>query len=280
MFTVWDSLDVQQFTFTTDLEPFDLVIDPYNWILKNLIEGDLYTVEGQVIDIGDSTGIGGAEVYWAGPFDPFTGAPLDSGVDTTDANGYFQFEIVNGDYGMQALKDGYLMSRLYFNSVSSDTSGLILTLSQPQASYNLDLINFTLEGNQVADTILVVSNVGTGDMFIQTVEADFSGDSHKRGLKHLRYKQFPFRELLSALPPVAMVAQDPIDSLWVQVHHDIQEDPSNQYDLANTYAQDNGGTWYLKLTTHVQPATFNNMRINIIIDADNDFSTGDPSIGA
>jgi len=56
-FTVWDSLDTQQFIFSTGIEPLGLQVDPDNWILKNLIEGDVYSVEGQVIDIGDTSGV-------------------------------------------------------------------------------------------------------------------------------------------------------------------------------------------------------------------------------
>jgi len=188
--------------------------------------------------------------------------------------------MVTGEYGMQALKEGYLWSPQYFNSINSDTSGLTLALSQPQASYSLDALNITLENNQASDTMLVVSNSGTGDMFIQMVSGDFTGSLYKPGIQYLQYDQFPLKDLLRAAAPVANVFLDPIDSLWVQIHHDIQENPSNEYDLADTYVQDNEGIGYLKLTTHVQPTTFNDMRINIVMDTDNNPLTGDPSMGA
>jgi len=36
LFTIWNEEDFQQYTFLTDDEPFNLTIDPENWVLKNL----------------------------------------------------------------------------------------------------------------------------------------------------------------------------------------------------------------------------------------------------
>jgi len=280
LFTVWDSLNEQQFQFMTNIEPMALEVDPDNWVLKNIIEGDIYTVSGQVIDIGDSSGVADAEVYWSGPYDPFSGSALAIQIDTTDINGNFQFQVVNGDFGIQAYRPDYLVSKFYFHSVNSDSSGIILTLSQPQAVYYLDSLNFTLDNNQVIDTLFTVLNTGTGEMAIQVVEGNFTSKSNNLVKTPLLYSQFPVSDLLKASPAMTNKIADPVDSLWLQIHHDIQELPSNAYDLADTYVQGDDNTGYIKLTTHVQPATFNNLRINIIIDTDNNSSTGAPGYGA
>jgi len=313
-FTVWDSLSFQEFQFTSAFEPTDLAVDPDDWVLKSLTQGSTYAVGGSVIDAANSAPVPGALVVWEGPIDPNTGTSLSYGFDTTDVNGNFQFTLVSGDYALAAQKEGFLQSETVFRQVSGPVSNLTLTLSQPEAAFSLDSLGAALSQNQALDTVLLVSNLGSGSLFVQAVEGNFtnanpdkdiripaklSGSNHpdliasqypesrKAGMipmggqgrarfyrdAFLRH-QFPLEKLQNAPAPAQNLAADPVDSLWVQIHHDLRENPQNQFDLENIYIQDDAGLVYVKLTTYGNLVPPGNFRSNVFLDADNNAFTG------
>ncbi len=313
-FTVWDSLSFQEFQFTSAFEPTDLAVDPDDWVLKSLTQGSTYAVGGSVIDAANSAPVPGALVVWEGPIDPNTGTSLSYGFDTTDVNGNFQFTLVSGDYALAAQKEGFLQSETVFRQVSGPVSNLTLTLSQPEAAFSLDSLGAALSQNQALDTVLLVSNLGSGSLFVQAVEGNFtnanpdkdiripaklSGSNHpdliasqypesrKAGMipmggqgrarfyrdAFLRH-QFPLEKLHNAPAPAQNLAADPVDSLWVQIHHDLRENPQNQFDLENIYIQDDAGLVYVKLTTYGNLVPPGNFRSNVFLDADNNAFTG------
>lgn len=272
-FTIWDSLASQQFQFVTDTKPTNLQVDPDNWVLKHLTSGNAYSVTGTVVDIADSSTIPNAYVIWEGPYDPNTGAPLNFGIDSTDIHGNFQLLLLDGDYALVAFKDSFVTSEIHFYSIHNPISGVVLALSQPQAQFSIDSLQITLNNTQVFDTTLIIQNMGTGDLFVQSVEGDYSTTTF-RNRAPLLSRQFPLADLLKPRSAPQNRAVIPIDSLWQQLHHDAQENAQNVYDVENTFIQENNNIVYFKLTTYQQPPTYSTMRINIFIDADDDLATG------
>ncbi|RMG23488.1 MAG: hypothetical protein D6732_24745, partial [Methanobacteriota archaeon] len=278
---VWDSLQTQEFQFTTDVPPADLEFDPQNWILKYVTEGSLISVSGQVIDVADSTGIPGAVVFWEGPYDTVMGFPASSGQQFTDANGNFSLSLPPGVFALIGLHPNYLQSEFLFLDLQQDTSGIILALSQPLPHFSLDSLSVSLTGGEHLDTSITIQNIGSGNLFVQAVEGDASGPSVSFSPSTVLMSQLPSRDSFLA-PPTQQVLVPPIDSLWQHLHHDQQEHPGNPFDLKDTYVQKNAGLYYLKFTTYGQPATYTPLRINIFLDTDVDPSTGAPfwSVGA
>lgn len=290
-FTVWDSLNYQEFQFTTAFEPTELTVDPDNWVLKTITQGSTYAVGGSVINAANAALVPGALVVWEGPIDPNTGTSSGYGFDTTDVNGSFQFTLVSGDYAFVALKEGFLQSETIFRQVSGPISNLTLTLSQPEAAFSLDSLSVALSQNQVFDTLLLVSNIGSGSLFVQALEGNFASANPDKdiripanlsGLNHpdliaptmMMRHQFPLEKLQRSGAPSRGMAADPVDSLWVQIHHDLRENPQNQFDLENTYVQDDANLVYLKLTTYGNLAPPGNFRSNVFLDADHNSFTG------
>ncbi len=277
-FTVWDSLNFQEFQFTTAFEPTELAVDPDDWVLKNLTQGSTYAVGGSVINAANSTPVAGALAVWEGPIDPNTGTSLGYGFDSTDVNGNFQFTLVSGDYAFAALNDGFLQSETIFRQVSGAISNLTLTLSQPEAAFSLDSLGVALSQNQALDTLLLVSNLGSGDLFVQAVEGNFTAAAPAPAPAPLNSlllrRHIPLEKLQRSGAPSRGIAADPVDSLWVQIHHDLRENAQNQFDLENTYVQDDAGLVYVKLTTYGNLVPPGNFRSNVFLDADNNAFTG------
>ncbi|GAB4369692.1 MAG: hypothetical protein Kow0042_11560 [Calditrichia bacterium] len=281
LFTVWDSLANQTFQFVTDFQPTNLQIDPNRWVLKNVTSGNFYFAVGQVIDIGDSSGIPYAEVYWEGPYDPTTGQPQSWGVEPTDEFGHFQLSLLQGDYAFVAVKDSFLQSEAVFKSINTNISGLLLALSQPQESIYPDSIGIVLHQNETVDTTLTIENIGTGNLFVQAVEGKFETVSSPAFTPPLLAKQIDLTALQQTGSPPFLPqsgrfpqAKDPVDSLWQWIHHDAQENPQNIYDIENTYVQKDGNMFYVKFTTYQQPTLYHFLRINLFLDTDDDAQTG------
>ena len=277
LITVWDSLTTQQFQFTTDQAPTMVLIDPNNWVLKHLIEGDLHTISGMVIDAADSSGLSGAVVYWEGPYDPTTGMPLNSGMDTTDAAGNFQLQMVNGDYFLSAFYPNYLFSEGTFLHVEADTSGIIIALTQPQVAIIPDSLYIQLQDNEILDTTLTIQNVGSGTLYAQAVEGIIpfskSPGNAFSPISILR-KQISVKELLRKHPLPPSRQNAPVDSLWQHIYEDPQENPNNVFDSKDIFVQQSSNMIYFRFTTYQTPPTFNLYRINLFLDTDNDSTTG------
>ncbi|GEM_PF-244965 len=274
-FTVWDSLFTQQFAFITDTPPTDLQVDPDDWVLKHLTEGQVYTVDGTVIDLADSSGMAFAGVYWEGPYDTTTGFPLGSGIVTTGQSGDFQLSLIPGDYAIRASKIGYLSSPFHFIHVENNVSGMILSLSQPAADVTVDSLAISLLDNQTFDTTVTVANLGSGAMLIQAVEGNTGAGASAVARGNVLKQQIPLSRLKKATPATTPTVV-PIDSLWQHLHHDARENPANPYDLNNTYIQQNNNLLYFKFTTYDVLTSFNNLRFNIFLDTDNNPFTGLP----
>jgi aminopeptidase N len=274
MFTIWDSLAYQQFQFSTPYAPQTLQVDPNHWVLKNLSQGSVYTVGGSIIDAGSSSGVANAYIVWEGPYDPLTGAPYGTGVDSTDINGHFQVSLVSGDYAFVAAKDSFLRSETVFRHVTGNVSNLTLALSQPKATFSMDSLVVVLDENETLDTTLTISNTGSGMLFVQAAETNImASDGNKKAAPLLR-SMFPVEQLekTTAQPPSNEIG--PVDSLWQHLHHDPRENTQNFYDVSDTYVQTNGALIYVKSTMHMQPPNFGSLRINYFLDTDYSNLTG------
>ncbi len=272
--TVWDSLASQNFQLLTEFEPTGLQVDPDHWVLKTLNQGSLYSVSGRVIDAGTSAAVANAEVYWEGPYDPLTGAPLNWGSELTNSSGNFQLSLVSGDYAFVAIKDTYVRSPVSFRHVSGIVSNLQLSLSQPVAAISPDSLHFVLNASQTADSALAISNSGSGDLFVQAaISSDVNAAVANRKAVLLR-SQLPSAEFFKSLSAPANDKAAPVDSLWQHLHHDRQENAANPFDLSDTYIQKSGNIIYTKFTTYQQPASYDNLRINVFVDADRNPATG------
>ncbi len=275
--TVWDSLLTQQFNFVTDEQPINLQVDPDNWVLKNLTQGQVYTIGGAVINLSDSSGLPFADVYWEGPYDSASGFPQGSGIETTGQSGEFQLSLIPGDYALRASKVNYLSSSFHFLRVENNMSGLILSLSQPVGETDIDSISISLANNQVVDTTVTVANIGSGALLIQAVEGITGTAASSLLAGNPLQQQIPLSALEKTTPPADGVMVDPVDSLWQHLHHDARENPANPYDMNNTYIQQNNNLVYFKFTTYAPLSSFNDLRFNIFLDTDNDPLTGLPA---
>ena len=278
LFTVWDSLAYQQFNVSTTFEPLQVEIDPNDWILKRVTEGGIFSVSGKVYNAGDSTGVPYSEVYWEGPYDPLTGAPLESGVDTTDAGGNFTFSKATGTYAFIASKDSFVESSSRFVFIEKDTSGLALWLTQPEAVFSFDSVGVALQDTATLDTTLTVVNIGSGRMLVQAVEGNYVNNTGKKGHIPLLSKQIPVKQLVQlkgTAPPPASGKK----GAWQHIYDDIQENPENPYDLKEIWVQSSNFRLSIKFVTWLQPSSYNNMRVNIFMDTDNNPDSGAPFYG-
>ncbi|MFZ0391694.1 MAG: M1 family metallopeptidase, partial [Calditrichia bacterium] len=209
VFTVWDSLEVQQFQFTTSFEPALLEVDPEQWVLKVLLPGDVYQVSGSILDAADSSGVSGSEIYWEGPYDPLTAIPYDFGFDTTDAAGNFQLSLATGGYALIGFKDGFLISNPIFTEIDDDTSGLELFLSEPQVTLAPDSFMVTLPQGQIWENEVTGINAGSGPALVQPVVGDYPALLQKRLLQNMTSSMIPWQTLKKQTGSSSSAAKSP-----------------------------------------------------------------------
>ncbi len=272
--TIWDSLAVQEFVFTTNVRPTFLEIDPDNWVLKNITEGELYSISGHVRNLADSSAISGAMVVWQGPFDPATGAPLNFGYDSTSADGSFQFNRSPGIYTLQAGTMEHLPSELLIFEVNGTTAGLDIYLSQPQPQLSIDSLYLDLSNGAAHDTALVAENNGSGEYLLQLIEGNFAGLPDKAEKPALTISYPMPGEQLKNFPVSSLGAGKTSNTDWMLLYEDPQENPDNPFDLASIEVQKSFLNIYFRFKLHQQPTSISNLRINLFIDSDDNYLTG------
>jgi len=275
-FTIWDSLSVQEFSFETGFTPNIVEIDPENWILKNLTEGELHTMGGFVIDAETSQPISNALVTWEGPMDEFSGFALNADTTSTSENGFFQFYRPNGIFQLTASKEGYLFSPYLLYNHSEENTTLELKISQPEISVNLDSLLLTIEGGEIIDTTILISNVGSGEMFAQIIEGNHTSLSKVMPFSSPVIPKSLSKNLVSGNIYKSSSPKEITDEDWKLLYIDEEENPNNIFDLENIYYKKDRRNNVIKITTHQNPTAFELLRVNVFLETDSDPTNGFP----
>lgn len=272
--TIWDSLGVQQFSIQTDFQPAELYFDPDNWILKTLTEGYAYNVSGHVLNAADSSGIENAYVLWEGPYDPITGAALNFGIDSTNADGQFSMTRTSGVYAFIAAHDSFVQSKISFMKISNDTAGIDLYLTKPILSFDRDSLVIKLQDVLNYDTLLTFSNSGSGPLLLNFVEGKYPALPFPTQKNRFSSSQFPAREIYRNAANINRVCSAFAENDWQHIFSDPKEFSGNPFDVSDIYFQKTEFLLNFKLHFHEAGTGFNSVRINVFLDTDNDPATG------
>lgn len=271
---IWDSLGFQQFQFSTDFMPNQLMIDPGNWVLKYVNEGLLKPVSGRVLNFADSTGIADAQIVLAKDFDWFTGSPREVIFAITDESGFFQFNVEDGTFGLVASHNDFLPGEYTYVEVNDSVSDLNFYLTQPQMEIVTDSINIQLSNNEIFDTSITVANSGTGLLFVQmtggcSLERTIVKENDKLVASQIS-KIDPGSNINPGNTPKSLLSKND----WNLLYIDPCENVDNPYDLDSVFFASTTNQLNFKITTSQLPESYQNMRLNIYIDADDNIETG------
>lgn len=257
--------------------------------------GQMFLVSGEVMG-PDLLPLPNTLILSLGPIDSL-GKFLEFDTTLTDEEGHFEKYFFPGNYSVQALQDGYLLSDGMFITLPPDTS-LSFTLTSPELSIDTDsLVMWLDEGLAGSDTI-TVTNTGTGTLFFSVQEANYpQSRAWRTSPEHTEVIAGAVARLLEdrqqwmrrsanitgaydgkVSPPA--INYSPVDSLWNFIYPDT--DQKTDMDIKSFYFQFNPGEdmLYFRLTGYRPwaevPGTWWGV---FVLDADANPMTGDPEFG-
>jgi len=135
-----------------------------------LIEPEIYTISGVVLDDETGNPVVGAEIWAMGGFNIF---PRDWDTEpfgTTDENGEFTLSVIEGEYWIECWSYDYYPQ--WFDHKNDFSEADVIEVNEDLENINFDLIAYETYENTISGTVLIDGEVPEEEVFICAYSED------------------------------------------------------------------------------------------------------------